>query len=129
MSQIIDSVHEELASLPNACENHPETLSIGRCIDCGVYVCEDCQRRDEGYIYCLPCTERRSAGLDQNTVLIFWIVLGGFGGHRFYTGHILIGMLQLFTLGGLGIWTFYDLYLILTGKFKDDEGRLLIDRS
>lgn len=53
-------------------------------------------------------------------------LLGGIGGlHRFYTGHIAIGLLQVFTLGGFFIWTIVDLILILSGKFKDSNGRLI----
>ena len=111
------------------CETHPQIEAIGQCIDCNRAVCQDCQRREEGYIYCLDCTARRSAGLDQNTVLLFWIFLGAFGGHRFYTGRIFSGFLQLFSIGGLGIWSLIDLVLILTHKFTDSEGRPLIDRS
>ena len=129
MSQSLEANPGQPPSEATYCDRHPQAPAIGRCIDCDHYICEACHSREEGYLYCPACTQRRSAGLDQNTVLIFWMLLGGLGGHRFYTGHILIGMLQLFTLGGLGIWTFYDLYLILTGRFKDDEGRLLIDRS
>jgi len=111
------------------CELHPEIEAIGQCTDCNLAVCEDCQIREEGYIYCLECTARRASGLDNNTVLLFWFFLGVFGGHRFYSGHTLIGFLQLFSAGGFGIWLFYDLYLILSHKFIDSEGRPLIDRS
>ena len=54
--------------------------------------------------------------------------LGAFGFHRFYVGKIGTGVLQIFTLGGLGIWTLIDFVMILTGSFKDSEGQSL-DRS
>lgn len=37
------------------------------------------------------------------------------------------GILQLFTLGGLGAWTLIDLVLILSNNFYDKEGRSLKD--
>jgi len=41
--------------------------------------------------------------------------LGGLGIHRFMMGDIAIGVLQLLTLGGLGIWALIDLIRIATG--------------
>jgi len=41
-----------------------------------------------------------------------WWFLGVFGGHRFYAGDIGIGIGQLLTLGGLGIWSLIDVFLI-----------------
>lgn len=54
---------------------------------------------------------------------------GVLGVHRFYVGKIKTGILQLITLGGLGIWSFIDLIVIVLGKFKDKEGNLVKMRS
>ena len=35
------------------------------------------------------------------------------------------GVIMLLTLGGLGGWTLYDLLLMITGKFVDNDGRVL----
>jgi len=50
------------------------------------------------------------------------VFLGVFGVHRFYVRKIGTGLLQLFTFGGLGIWWFVDMIMILLGKFKDKQG-------
>lgn len=52
--------------------------------------------------------------------------LGGLGVHRFYVGKVGTGILTIVTLGGfLGLWPLIDFIMILCGKFKDKEGRLL----
>jgi len=54
--------------------------------------------------------------------------LGCFGAHRFYTGSVGIGLAQLFTLGGCGIWALVDFILILTDSFRDGEGKPLVHK-
>ena len=51
------------------------------------------------------------------------LLLGVFGAHRFYVGKYITGFLQLITLGGMGIWMLVDLIMLITGQFKDKEGR------
>lgn len=65
---------------------------------------------------------------DKTTSLILCIlgyVVQIHGIHRFYTGHIGIGIIQLITWGGCGIWTLIDLIQIASGSFKDSDGRPL----
>ncbi len=59
---------------------------------------------------------------DWLVALLLCIFLGWLGVHRFYTGHIAIGIIQLFTMGGCGIWTFVDFILILTNSYTDSNG-------
>ncbi len=44
------------------------------------------------------------------------------GVHRLYTGHIGLGILLLFTLGGCGIWQLIDVILVFAGVVRDAEG-------
>jgi TM2 domain-containing membrane protein YozV len=50
---------------------------------------------------------------------------GVLGIHRFYVGKIGTGILQIVTLGGLGIWALIDLIMIIVGAFTDKEGNKL----
>ncbi|MBC8257727.1 MAG: TM2 domain-containing protein [SAR324 cluster bacterium] len=56
------------------------------------------------------------------TAILLCFFLGGLGIHRFYLGYTLIGVLQLLTLGGLGIWAIIDLVRLIIGKLADAEG-------
>lgn len=49
-------------------------------------------------------------------------LLGIFGAHRFYVGKTGTAILQIVTLGGLGIWALVDLIMIIVGAFTDGEG-------
>lgn len=59
--------------------------------------------------------------------LLLCIVFGFFGTHRFYVGKVGTGILQMLTLGGFGLWAFYDAILLVLGKFRDVEGAPLKD--
>lgn len=63
-----------------------------------------------------------SGGKSQLAALLFCIFLGCIGVHRFYLGYIGIGILQIITLGGCGIWALIDLILIITGELKPKNG-------
>lgn len=53
--------------------------------------------------------------------LLCWF-LGILGIHRFYLGYTTIGIIQILTCGGFGIWVIIDFIMILTGSLKDSEG-------
>ena len=51
--------------------------------------------------------------------------IGTLGIGRFYMGNTGIGLAQLFTCGGLGIWALIDGIVILSGDPVDSNGRPL----
>lgn len=69
----------------------------------------------------------KGAASEKNKItaaLLCWF-LGIFGVHRFYVGKVGTGIVQLFTLGGFGIWALVDFIMILLDKFEDKSGRLI----
>ena len=58
----------------------------------------------------------------QLIALILCIFLGGLGIHRFYLGYTGIGIIQLLTAGGCGLWWLIDLIRIITGDLKPKGG-------
>lgn len=59
--------------------------------------------------------------------LLLCLVFGFFGTHRFYVGKVGTGILQMLTLGGLGLWVIYDAIVLILGRFRDAEGAPLKD--
>lgn len=57
-------------------------------------------------------------------LFFFSFMWGTFGVDRIYMGLIGSGILKLITFGGLGLWTLTDLIVVMTGTFKDKEGRV-----
>lgn len=58
---------------------------------------------------------------------VLQLCFGGLGVGRFYTGHITLGILQLITCGGLGIWALIDAIMMFMGNVTDAQGRPLRD--
>ncbi|MDR3505002.1 MAG: TM2 domain-containing protein [Acidocella sp.] len=52
--------------------------------------------------------------------------IGSLGIDRFYIGDTLLGVIKLLTLGGFGIWTFIDLFLI-AGRTRDKNIQMARD--
>jgi TM2 domain-containing membrane protein YozV len=111
----------------------------GVCISCGAdpvsgeLYCHQCgQETETGAEVCAKCGQSLPAppkkGKDWLVALLLCIFLGGMGIHRFYTGHFLVGVVQLFTLGGFGIWALIDLVRIISGSYQDKKGNLLVKR-
>jgi TM2 domain-containing membrane protein YozV len=63
-----------------------------------------------------------SDGKSQLTAVLLCFFLGTIGIHRFYLGYTWQGIVQILTLGGLGIWTLIDFIRILTGSLQPKDG-------
>jgi len=63
--------------------------------------------------------------IESANLLCFF--LGVFGAHRFYVGKVGTGILQLITIGGLGLWTLFDFILIIVGAFTDSDGNKITE--
>lgn len=59
--------------------------------------------------------------------LLLSFFLGGLGIHRFYTGYIGFGILQLLTLGGCGLWSLIDFICICFNNYKTADGQPLAE--
>lgn len=52
--------------------------------------------------------EKKSPGI----AFALWFFFGVVGGHRLYTGDVGYALGLLFTLGGLGVWAFIDVFFV-----------------
>ncbi|MCL6581962.1 MAG: TM2 domain-containing protein [Firmicutes bacterium] len=66
---------------------------------CGRAVCRDCTREVGGKVYCSGCAVGASvvqaSTKSKLAAGLLAILLGGLGVHRFYLGHILLGIVYL----------------------------------
>ena len=101
-------------------ENEKYCTECGMVINLKAEICPKCGvRQSTTTDTILQPTENR-----WMPCLLLCFFLGPLGVHRFYTGHTAIGVIQLLTLGGCGIWVLVDFIMILTGSFKDSKGNV-----
>jgi TM2 domain-containing membrane protein YozV len=102
-------------------ENEKYCVECGEVIKINAEICPKCGVR-QPYIQTAESEQQKEAQNKWLTTLLLCWFLGVFGVHRFYTGHTAIGVIQLLTLGGCGIWYLVDLIIIAIGNYKDADG-------
>ena len=65
---------------------------------------------------------------DFLVLVLLAVLVGPLGFDRFYLGKYGTGVLKLITGGGFLIWWLIDLFLIVTGKMTDAEGRVVVSK-
>jgi TM2 domain-containing membrane protein YozV len=103
--------------------------------------CRNCGKQiDDNSAFCVYCgapTVNQPGGnlfidgvqrYDWLTTLLLCFFLGGLGIHSFYTKKTGIGVAQLLTLGGCGVWALIDLIMIITEGYRDGNGNPLVRR-
>lgn len=73
----------------------------------------------------LESKEKDCSEKSWGATLVFCILLGFIGFHRFYVGKAGTAILMLLTLGGFGIWIIVDLVSIIINSFTDEYGRIV----
>lgn len=119
------------------CWQLPETL-----LKCGFKTqCKPTSRPQIGYCEALSnveCLGPRSFSVQlycrvvgeysKRKAIILSLLFGGFGLDRFYLGYIFVGTVKLFTLGGFGIWSIIDVFLIYYDSLKPVDGSFYRDK-
>jgi hypothetical protein len=112
----------DTSALSGTPQGRPLGANEQYCSGCGAVI----SNRAAACPKCGAPTGARPVGASPKSRLVAFLLcflVGVFGVHRFYVGKIGTGVFQLLTFGGLGIWTFVDLILIVLGEFTDKEGR------
>ena len=100
-------------------ENQKYCKDCGAVIHINAEICPKCGIRQMN----VPNDEIGQFLKNKWLITLILCLLGGtLGLHNFYNKKIGLGILQLITFGGFGIWTLVDLILILMGSFKDKHG-------
>ena len=125
------------AAPPNEPEGSPReqpgsaNSRIIYCVRCGAVMGGDdqfCHACGWNAQFPLPAArvEHNPSERSRLAALLLCVLLGFLGAHRFYVGKVGSGLLWLFTIGLLGMGVIFDLVLIATGEFRDQQGRRLV---
>lgn len=100
----------------------------------GLIYCKDCGKQISDSAQACPfcgspmntmAQDPNKSRKDWLTTLLLCFFLGALGVHSFYAGKTAIGVIQLITLGGCGIWALIDFIMIICGSYKDGEGKII----
>lgn len=105
-------------------ENQKYCDKCGRNMTASAAYCSNCGAPQGAAQIALPLQQRNN-DLHWLVTLLLCITLGTLGIHNFFNKKITYGILQLLTLGGLGIWVLIDLIFIVTNNFKDADGNIV----
>lgn len=104
-------------------DNEKFCQECGEIVNVKAEICPKCGVRQAGVVYSGDANKKQQERWIITLVLCWFF--GVFGVHRFYTGHTGLGIIQLLTLGGCGIWTLVDFIIILVGNYRDANGELI----
>lgn len=60
----------------------------------------------------LVSTEMNKFQKSKGIAYLLWFFFGCIGGHRFYSRNYVRAIFMILTLGGLGFWAFFDVFVI-----------------
>jgi TM2 domain-containing membrane protein YozV len=111
----------------------PNQSATERKLEANQQFCRSCGRVISNLAQACPFCGALTRDVPKNAsdksrlaALLLCFFVGVLGIHRFYVGKIGTGLLELFTIGGLGIWALVDFILIAMGEFKDKQGRKVV---
>ena len=105
-------------------------MALIYCKECGKQISDNATACPHcGYVFSKAATtDPNRSDKDWLTCVLLSFFLGGLGIHSFYVGKTAVGIVQLVTLGGCGIWALVDFIMIICGSYRDAQGKLISNK-